>query len=340
MMNIQSEQDLKDLIDQQIEENIHLDYKASGSLAKSEGKKKEITKDVSAFANSDGGTIIYGIKEYDELDKNHLPESITPIIRKDYSKEWLEQVINSGIQPKIPGITIIPITLESSTDKVAYVVNIPKSTTSHQASDYRYYKRYNFESIPMHDYEVRDVMNRDKYPVIDLAFEIEQYTYEVTPQFPPLRFPMGEPVEPTKEFRTTNTLNVYAWNNGGVYANYVNCFLEIPCEFLDKEEYKHLDKYVREGIEYRKIYCDNTIREVKEVTNLMNNTYYKYWPSRYDPILPETRFRLDEIKLIANINFDSGKIYWSINADNSAKRFGEVELSEIETFQKTNEEED
>ncbi len=340
MLNIQTELQLQDLINQQVEENIHLDYKASGSLSKSDGKKKEITKDVSAFANSDGGTIIYGIKEFDDAEKRHLPESISPVIRQDYSKEWLEQVINSGIQPKIQGVTITPIPIENSAEKVVYIVNIPKSSTSHQASDFRYYKRYNFESIPMHDYEVRDVMNRDKFPVIDLAFEIEQYTYEVTPQFPPLRFPMSEPVEQVQDFRTSNTLRIYAWNNGGVYANYVNCFIEIPCEFLDVEEYKHLDKYEKDGIQYRRIYCDNTIREVKEVTNLMSNTYYKYWPSRYDPILPETRFKLDDIRLRTNKELKSGKIHWTVNADNSAKKFGEIAISEIEIHQKSVEEED
>ncbi|WP_228414812.1 helix-turn-helix domain-containing protein [Chryseobacterium sp. G0201] len=54
-----------------IEENIHLDYKGAGSISKVNEKKKEISKDVSAFANSDGGTIIYGVREFDEMGKTH-----------------------------------------------------------------------------------------------------------------------------------------------------------------------------------------------------------------------------------------------------------------------------
>jgi hypothetical protein len=34
-----------------------------------------------------GGTIIYGIKEFDDIDKRHLPEKIDPINRTDISKE-------------------------------------------------------------------------------------------------------------------------------------------------------------------------------------------------------------------------------------------------------------
>jgi len=40
-------------------------------LNNTERNKNEISKDVSAFANSDGGTIIYGIEE-----EGHLPKRI------------------------------------------------------------------------------------------------------------------------------------------------------------------------------------------------------------------------------------------------------------------------
>ena len=70
------EAELLALIANQVEENIHLDYKGGDSLQKTDGKKKELSKDVSAFANSDGGTIIYGIKEFDDVARRHLPEKI------------------------------------------------------------------------------------------------------------------------------------------------------------------------------------------------------------------------------------------------------------------------
>lgn len=39
-------------------------------------------------------------------------------------------------------------------------MNIPKSNTAHQAFDKKYYKRYNFESVAMEDYEIKDIINR------------------------------------------------------------------------------------------------------------------------------------------------------------------------------------
>lgn len=157
-------------IDDQVEESLGLDYKSAQALAKTDGKKREITKDVSSMANSDGGIIIYGVAEYQMPEKKHLPERIDPIDQTQFSKEWLEQVIN-GIRPRIDGLLIHPVPIENPPNHVVYVVEIPQSTTAHQARDYRYYKRFNFESVPMEDYEVRDVMNRVTTPDVEVDFD-------------------------------------------------------------------------------------------------------------------------------------------------------------------------
>lgn len=161
---------LQQLIDEEIEENLALDYKGADALQKTDGKKNEITKDVSAMANADGGILIYGISEYDEIDTRHLPEKLDAIDRTQYSKEWLEHVI-SNIRPRIGGIIIHPVDLNTGTNDVAYVVEIPKSTTAHQAKDRRYYLRYNFESVAMEDYQVRDVMHRRTRPDVSVRFK-------------------------------------------------------------------------------------------------------------------------------------------------------------------------
>ena len=170
-----------------IEESLTLDYKSSEALGKTDAKKKEITKDVSAMANSAGGIIFYGVKEYDEPTKRHLPEKIDGVNRNEFSKEWIEQVINN-IRPRIDGVLIHPVNIDTDQDRVVYVVEIQQSTTAHQATDYRYYKRFNFESVPMEDYEIRDVMNRlitpdasveFKFRTLSKTSDLHEYTLEI-----------------------------------------------------------------------------------------------------------------------------------------------------------------
>ena len=167
---------LNSMISSKIEESNSLDYKASGAFFDEDKKKHdvrtEITKDISAMANSNGGTIIYGIAEYSDHARRHLPEKIDPISRSQFSREWLEHII-SNIEPRIATVKIIPVEIPPNPDHVAYVVEIPKSTTAHQAMDLKYYRRYNFESVAMADHEIRDVMNRQRFPKLTVSATLQ-----------------------------------------------------------------------------------------------------------------------------------------------------------------------
>lgn len=155
-------EDINNLIKNEVEEETHLDYKAAGALDKDDKKRAEITKDVSAFANSDGGIIVYGV-----LEKDHKPQEITPINVRVFTKEWLENIIQQ-IQPRIEDIKIYPIRIDDLGQSL-YVVKIPRSSNApHMAKDKRYYRRFNFKSEPMDDYEVKDLYNRVSTPKLKI----------------------------------------------------------------------------------------------------------------------------------------------------------------------------
>jgi hypothetical protein len=159
-----------DLVNQSVQENIHLDYKQSTALQGSDSKKDEIAKDVSAFANSDGGTIIYGVAE-----ENHIPARIDGGIDFElFSKEWIENVVTSRISPRISNLKIFPIHIpDSSPARYILVLSIPKSESApHMSSDKRYYKRHNFKSMPMEHYEIEDIRNRFRHPNLKISASI------------------------------------------------------------------------------------------------------------------------------------------------------------------------
>lgn len=167
--------DLRKYIENSIPESINLDYKDSRAL---NGKPGEIAKDVSAFANSDGGVIIYGIKE-DQHRPIELDDGVDHYVK---TREWLETVILSNITPALDNFEVIQVELSRSNS--AFVISIQKSIRApHQErQSKRYYKRYNFCAVPLEDYEIRDIMNRRLVfpPLVSVGIDIDQgYFFEI-----------------------------------------------------------------------------------------------------------------------------------------------------------------
>lgn len=156
------EQDIQRLINDQIEENSYLDYKSDIDF--SEKGKKGLAKDISAFANSSGGVIIYGIEE--EKNQDGIPLPVEPIkgIESSIERERIENVILNSISPRVQ-LEIKRIQLSGDPSKSVFVILIPQSLQAPhmvtKSGDNRYYKRVNFSSIPMEEYEVRDLFRRN-----------------------------------------------------------------------------------------------------------------------------------------------------------------------------------
>lgn len=158
--------DVERIVSDNMTEFKTLEFKSLAALVPE--AKDEISKDVSSFANSTGGIIIYGIKEIREGSniRLELEEGLPANI--PHGKEWLENIIASRISPRIEGLYINPVRLPN--ENYLFVVIIPQSNTAHMAGNNRYYKRHNFKVEPMEDYEVRDVMNRLNLPRLHLTF--------------------------------------------------------------------------------------------------------------------------------------------------------------------------
>jgi hypothetical protein len=154
---------LQALVDGGVVESLTLEYKASAALSKD--LTVEISKDVSALANSAGGRLIYGICERKTDNGTRVPDRVdTGVLDPNITKEWLEQVLLSSIFPKLEKFIVHEIQLASGGR--AYVVDVEQaiSAAPHQASDRRYYRRRNFTVGPMEDYEIRDALRREAKP--------------------------------------------------------------------------------------------------------------------------------------------------------------------------------
>jgi len=165
-MDLNSEKDIENLIKNKIQEDTNLDYKTP-DFSKGDFNK-ELAKDVSAMANSDGGIIIYGIQE-----ENHFPKEIMWIEKDEGYCERIAQIINSKIFRKIEDIKIKKILSEDKT-KFVIVIEIPKSDVApHQihedSSQRRYYKRHGSITEQMEHYEIEDLFFKRKRPALKIG---------------------------------------------------------------------------------------------------------------------------------------------------------------------------
>ena len=101
-LTIDSFDDIKRLISDGIEETLNLDYKASPALSRDSKPVDEMCKEVSAFANSAGGQLVYGVEE--DRATRKTPANDPGVTDAKISREWIEQIINSKLQPRISGI--------------------------------------------------------------------------------------------------------------------------------------------------------------------------------------------------------------------------------------------
>ncbi len=126
-----------------------------------------MARDISAFANADGGQIVYGMTE-----KDHEPAGLDAgLDPKEYPEIWFEQVLQQHVTPLLEGVRPRHVKLKSG--RVAVVVDVPASKSDPHQADGRYYRRHNFNRLAMEHYEVRDMFRRTTTPELKVSLSFE-----------------------------------------------------------------------------------------------------------------------------------------------------------------------
>ncbi|MDY6893683.1 MAG: ATP-binding protein, partial [Chloroflexota bacterium] len=131
-----TEQDLQALIDNSVLECKTIEYKES-LPGNSDSDKKEFLADVSSFANTSGGDLIYGIVE-DRSTGFPILKGLS-IGNTDQEIARIDNIIRDGIEPRVL-FAIEPINLANS--KIAIVVRVPKSWASPHRVIYKGHNKF------------------------------------------------------------------------------------------------------------------------------------------------------------------------------------------------------
>ena len=151
-------------------EDNRVEKKSSGTDDWTDDKfRAELAKQLSAFANTGGGSLIFGANDEGMIDGG------LRLVRRgrQSTKEWLEDIIPHSTEPEIIGFRVIELQPSSGSThieagKAVFVIEIPDSDRApHQSvSDLLYYVRIGSKSRPAPHRIIEDIRNRAVYPLI------------------------------------------------------------------------------------------------------------------------------------------------------------------------------
>jgi hypothetical protein len=131
-----TEDDLRGLVAAQALEGLRLDFKRELPAGPFEAVR-EFLADVSSFANTDGGHLVYGVEE-----AGGAATDISGVVDvdRDATKLRLTESIRSGIAPRLDGVTMSHVALADG--RSVLVIEIPRSFTPPHMVSYRGSSRF------------------------------------------------------------------------------------------------------------------------------------------------------------------------------------------------------
>ncbi len=135
----------------------------SGAILGKGDFRAELAKQVSAFANSGGGHIVFGVTDTLIID------GCSDVQGRQSTHDYLSALVNECVENHIAGFRIRPFT--SSDGKSIYVVEVPDSLDApHQSrADYRYYYRIPGHSKPAPHFYLELLRNSKRKCRVEIA---------------------------------------------------------------------------------------------------------------------------------------------------------------------------
>ena len=181
----------------------------------------KFSKQVSAFANAQGGRVFLGIRDDGSID-----EGIPIDVKSGGTKAWLENLIQDLVTPRLQEYNVFEVLLSKT--RAAYIIDIPNSEHApHQAKDQRYYLRIAGMSRPMDHIHIEDVFRRNKNPSMNLA--------RIAPYGAP------DVVKTSKGTQVVQAFRLHLVNEGKSMARHVGGEVSIARHFVTKEARQRIE---------------------------------------------------------------------------------------------------
>lgn len=158
--------DIKRLVQNQVQETKSLDYKRELKLGQDK-ERKEFLFDITSMFNTEGGCLIFGIEERkDNKGQNTgTPESIPGIQIDNYDKlsQQIEDIIKGNTEPSITNITLNHLTVEGQSVLVIGIskgIGLPAMVTFNETN--KFYRRRNSGKYAVDVYELNQMFMQNQ----------------------------------------------------------------------------------------------------------------------------------------------------------------------------------
>jgi hypothetical protein len=159
-------QDIKRLVENQIQETKSLDYKKELKLSQDK-EKKEFLFDITSMYNSDGGSLIYGIEEKkDENGKNTgIPENIVGITIDNLDKlfQQIEDILKANTEPSVSIIGLKHLKVDEKDILVIGInkgLGLPSMVTFNETN--KFYRRRNSGKYAVDVFELNQMFMQNQ----------------------------------------------------------------------------------------------------------------------------------------------------------------------------------
>lgn len=150
-------QDIEALVRDMVPEGPHLDFKRDLPSPGEQGRH-DLVADTSAFANSGGGDIVYGIEE----DGERRAKRICVLTgNADQETRRVQDILMNGIEPHIPGLQVHPVDIDGG---FILVVRSPQSWVApHRVkTNQHFFVRENFRKRQLDVPEIKEIFLRSE----------------------------------------------------------------------------------------------------------------------------------------------------------------------------------
>ncbi|HJU12512.1 MAG TPA: ATP-binding protein [Candidatus Binataceae bacterium] len=155
-------------------EDLYFDAKTlTNESMTDDSDKQPLAKTLSAFANADGGVIIYGLEAKRGSDNRDVVQAVKPLKDTELVRSRILALIGQLIQPPVEGIIVAS---RRKSDGSGYVIVFvpPSDSGPHRARPLReYYRRHGSSSLPMEHYELEEMFGRRRRPKLELYSRIK-----------------------------------------------------------------------------------------------------------------------------------------------------------------------